>query len=273
MHNRRNLYRILHVQADAPAAVIKSSYRTMMQKLRHHPDLGGDVGSATLLNEAIRVLGDPVLRAAYDEASASTKTTRKPPSDKPDKHSSACSKNETSVNSSTEKSNTKRPVSAGLSVVTAPTQQSEISSCLFCRTRYSEQDEGQGRSAYSCAPVCYRCGGAMMLVSTIESDLATETRKIFRLDHVLEAMLWDRWPLGKPAYASVIDLSIYGCAITCVEPQTQGTRILLKAKSLNSIGEIRHCDREYNTALYRIGIAFLTLHFSSTPGNLYSITA
>ena len=33
MENRRNYYRILRVQPDAPLEVIKSSYRTLMTKL------------------------------------------------------------------------------------------------------------------------------------------------------------------------------------------------------------------------------------------------
>jgi curved DNA-binding protein CbpA len=66
-HNRRNYYRILHVQPDAPAEVIKASYRTLMSKLRMHPDLGGDHAQAQLVNEAYAVLSDPERRAAYDE--------------------------------------------------------------------------------------------------------------------------------------------------------------------------------------------------------------
>jgi DnaJ-class molecular chaperone len=50
--NRRNYYRILHVQPDAPTEVIKSSYRTLMQRLKMHPDLGGDHSEAALINEA-----------------------------------------------------------------------------------------------------------------------------------------------------------------------------------------------------------------------------
>lgn len=68
MENRRNLYRILHVQPDAPEEIIQSSYRTLMMKLRRHPDLGGDHYTATLINEAYAVLRDPAKRAAYDEA-------------------------------------------------------------------------------------------------------------------------------------------------------------------------------------------------------------
>lgn len=64
--NRRNYYRILHVQPEAPAEIIKASYRTLMSKLRMHPDLGGDHELASLVNEAYAVLGDPQRRAAYD---------------------------------------------------------------------------------------------------------------------------------------------------------------------------------------------------------------
>src|SRR5690606_41419629 len=65
-HNRRNYDRILHVQPDAPAAIIKSSYRTLMSKLRMHPDLGGNHDEALLVNEAYAVLSDPDRRAAFD---------------------------------------------------------------------------------------------------------------------------------------------------------------------------------------------------------------
>jgi curved DNA-binding protein CbpA len=62
--NRRNYYRLLHVQPDAAAEVIKASYRALMTL--HHPDVGGDHATAVLINEAYAVLSDPARRAAYD---------------------------------------------------------------------------------------------------------------------------------------------------------------------------------------------------------------
>jgi curved DNA-binding protein CbpA len=56
-------YRILHVQPDAPAAIIHASYRTLVQRA---------VGAArgddelALLDLAYAILGDPQRRAAYD---------------------------------------------------------------------------------------------------------------------------------------------------------------------------------------------------------------
>ena len=64
--NRRNYYRILHVQPEAPVEIIRASYRTLMGTLRGHPDLGGDHETAAMINEAYEVLSDPARRAAYD---------------------------------------------------------------------------------------------------------------------------------------------------------------------------------------------------------------
>jgi len=75
-----NLYHILHVQPDAPEEIIRASYRTLMTKLRRHPDLGGDHHTATLINEAYAVLTDPAKRAAYDDAWRSVAAT---PPDEP----------------------------------------------------------------------------------------------------------------------------------------------------------------------------------------------
>ena len=42
----------------APYENIKASYRTLMQKLKAHPDLGDDEWSAAVINEAYAVLAD-----------------------------------------------------------------------------------------------------------------------------------------------------------------------------------------------------------------------
>ena len=67
-HERRNLYRILFVQPEAPPEVIKAAYRALMTTLRGHPDLGGNAERAAQLNVAYAVLSDPAQRAAYDRS-------------------------------------------------------------------------------------------------------------------------------------------------------------------------------------------------------------
>jgi len=67
MKNRRNYYRILQVQPDAPTEIIRASYRTLMREMKKHPDLGGSTWDAEVLNEAYETLSNPQKRAAYDE--------------------------------------------------------------------------------------------------------------------------------------------------------------------------------------------------------------
>ncbi len=66
MKNRRNLYRLLHVQPEAPLEVVRSSFRALMKDGRQHPDLGGSSADAVLLIEAYETLVDPRRRADYD---------------------------------------------------------------------------------------------------------------------------------------------------------------------------------------------------------------
>ncbi len=66
MKNRRNYYRVLQVQPDAPVEVIRASYKTLMRELRQHPDLGGDLWNAQVLNEAHETLVDAEARQKYD---------------------------------------------------------------------------------------------------------------------------------------------------------------------------------------------------------------
>jgi len=72
--NRRNHYRLLHVQPDAPTEVIRAAYRALIAV--RHPDVGGDGYQATLLNDAYAVLSDPAKRAAYDARRASRAASR-----------------------------------------------------------------------------------------------------------------------------------------------------------------------------------------------------
>jgi len=67
-NNRRNYYRILQSQPDATQEVIKANYRTLLQKLKMHPDLGGENWNASLITQAYHTLRNPAKRAAYDQA-------------------------------------------------------------------------------------------------------------------------------------------------------------------------------------------------------------
>lgn len=65
---RRNLYRILFVQPEAPPEVITAAYRSLMTRLRTHPDPGGDQAMAARITQAYQILRDPAKRKAYDNS-------------------------------------------------------------------------------------------------------------------------------------------------------------------------------------------------------------
>ena len=67
MKNKRNYYRILQVQPDAPPEIIRASYLAIMKELKIHPDLGGENSDASLINEAYETLRDRAKRSEYDK--------------------------------------------------------------------------------------------------------------------------------------------------------------------------------------------------------------
>lgn len=64
---RRSLYRILHVQPEAPPEIITAAYRCLMTKLKCHPDRGGDHDTAVRINQAYAVLSNASKRRLYDD--------------------------------------------------------------------------------------------------------------------------------------------------------------------------------------------------------------
>jgi DnaJ-class molecular chaperone len=56
-------YEILQVHPRASQEMVKKAYRTLMGEMGAHPDLGGDVEHAKLINEAYAVVGDTIRHA------------------------------------------------------------------------------------------------------------------------------------------------------------------------------------------------------------------
>lgn len=73
----RTYYDILRVSPDAETEVIEAAFKTLMTRLKKHPDLGGDVEEAKLINEAREVLTDPARRSHYDSTLSKRNTTEK----------------------------------------------------------------------------------------------------------------------------------------------------------------------------------------------------
>lgn len=59
-----DLYKRLQVDPHADSVVIRAAYQALARKF--HPDVGGDLQRMVELNEAWAVLGNPMMRSAYD---------------------------------------------------------------------------------------------------------------------------------------------------------------------------------------------------------------
>lgn len=64
---RRNLYRILFLQPEAPPELVTAAYRCLMTQLRAHP-LPEARDSAARVQQAYSILRDPAKRRAYDNS-------------------------------------------------------------------------------------------------------------------------------------------------------------------------------------------------------------
>ena len=158
MKNRRNYYRVLEVQPDAPLEVIKASYRTLMQKLKYHPDLGGDDWNAAVINEAYRILSDPKKREGYDTEQAGL-----------EKNVGAAGRSRTSPPP-------KKPVFKTAEVTPTPREESPGEQvCAFCKTA------NPGNGYREAAELCAGCGSPLRMIA-LPREGSTE-RRSRRIDH------------------------------------------------------------------------------------------
>ncbi|MBT8421828.1 MAG: J domain-containing protein, partial [Gammaproteobacteria bacterium] len=163
MENRRNYYRVLHVQPDAPAEIIKTSYRTMMQRMKMHPDLGGDHFTATMINEAYATLMDADKRAAYDQ-------TLSAPADE--------------FSAEAERAEAEAAAEPRHSAGTS--DQSEANRCAFCATAYPAQNIDRLSN-------CGKCGSPLLLAETQRHDDGAR-RAVARMPKSFGISFVTEWP-------------------------------------------------------------------------------
>lgn len=236
MENRRNYYRILHVQQDAPLALIKSAYRTMMQKLKMHPDLGGDSGNAALINEAYSVLSNASSRAAYDEAYKRV-VRQGPASHKPNKDGSAEAKANPDSDPKRKYQAPKKP------------------SCHFCQAdiKGSIVEDSQ----------CWHCTSPLQLTSKSEGDQGQ--RAIYRMpaSHDIEVRL--HWP--SDAYRGrLVDMSLQGAQFNVAVDLRAEAIVQIKSDYFIAVARITRVIEKY-----RYATEFISVNFTETQGSFVSV--
>lgn len=243
MQNRRNYYRILHIQPDAPDAIIKASYRTQMQKLRMHPDLGGDEWNASLLNEAYRVLSDPRRRRAYDRDYFGENAGRRPPAQPHPDHDRS--------------RQTGRPYTSAF--VADP------SVCPFCRT------PRPAVSGYAGPENCPGCDAPLEVANNLRLA-TTSKRAIERLAHRAPVIIYTTAD-ADAKHGSMRDLSPNGMQLQCTLPLAENQVIRIVCAALSATGRVIFCNRCSTGEGFIAGIEFLTLRFHERSGTFLSVSA
>ena len=243
MNNRRNFYRILHVQPEAPLEVIKASYRSLMTKLKVHPDLGGDHASAVLINQAYSILSDPQKRRQYDEMLHTRKSQGR---------GNAIHEAPTNTGSTgTQRSGTYQPFRKNEQAYSTAAGHH----CMFCKTALSP--------AYK---YCSLCASPLSLAKPVLNDRLGELfgrRAAPRIAKTGTLVIYPSWPHAGYA-ARLRDLSPSGISLVTEYGARAGQILKFDSSNLNGVAHV--VSVRANGRNFSIHAAFLTAEFLSNSG-------
>ncbi|MGI9272750.1 MAG: J domain-containing protein, partial [Woeseiaceae bacterium] len=236
--DNRNYYEILHVGRNAPAEIIRSSYRTMMQQLKHHPDLGGDAATAAIINEAFAVLNSPDKRAEYD---AKLDIFAKLADGIP------------------EQSAEQEPVAEPARIL------DPFRECLFC-----ESPHFLGKQIEVDAS-CRACESPLAIAEGLQADSADQ-RAVARIDKSQAIIFHTHWPQRHGIAGQMEDVSLTGLRFSTQHSLEEGQRLKITSNALQAIAHVTHCRHERRgwKTLCIAGVSFATLRFARSVGAFVS---
>ncbi|MCP4409524.1 MAG: J domain-containing protein [Gammaproteobacteria bacterium] len=224
--------------------IIKSSYRTLMLKLRQHPDLGGGHWNAALINEAYSVLTNPSKRVEYDRLMHLH----------PDWHHS-------------KRHRKNQPRHKGPSPSPVPGNVSKIkkNQCPFCATVYSVRLKTEPQAE------CSVCHSPLFEVRHLERERKSN-RTIGRVEQYGLIAFYTHWPQSQADRGTIHDLSPYGIQFTTTKTLHKGQVIKLSTDAMHAISRIACCIPCSGGARhpFRIGAEFITLRFNHATGTFVS---
>jgi curved DNA-binding protein CbpA len=248
MKNCWNYYELLHVQPDAPTEIIRSSYRTLMLKLKQHPDIGGDGCRAAMINLAYETLTHPEKRAEYDRMMFGAPGTK-----------------------GGEGFPDLAPRGAGRGRRYGPYRDAcapPMGCCVFCKTPY------YGDIPPSAERLCACCGSPL---NPVESGLglnAEQRRAARRMAQDRQVTFYTAWP-QRGFQGHIRDLSPMGMQMDSPEALQASQVIKIESDLLKAAAAVVHCRETVDGGRQRCvaGIKFFTLWFQSPLGTFLSITA
>ncbi len=240
LKTNKNYYQILHVQPEAPLEVIRSSYRTMMQKLKMHPDLGGDQKDAALLNEAYAVLTNPNKRAEYDINLKNAGQDERVP-----------------TNESNQDQHTSREFN----------QTNYAEQCIFC-----QHSHYLGASIHPDS-LCANCDSPLFPIKKQPMGKYGE-RAIQRIGKKWPVNFYTEWNKKTAHNGISLNVSLHGILLLTTNSLTNGQIIKITGKPLDCIAKVsnQQINSSDKTQEWRTGLEFLTLQLHNTQGTFVSLS-
>ncbi len=241
MDNRfdsRNYYEVLHVSQDAPVEIIRGSYRTLMQRMKHHPDLGGDAAMAALINEAYAVLSNADKRAAYD---ARLDVMARIAAGMPG-----------------EAAEPGRDTAAGHALDWSR-------QCVFCKTPHSH-----GRRI-EIEMSCRTCDSPLSAAEQHRME-SEGKRAIERIGRRMRIRYYTHWPQPSAHSGRIDDISLNGLRLVTRQDLADGQCIKIVSDVVQAVGQVTHTINERRGWSRRCvaGVSFVTLRFGRSVGGFVS---
>lgn len=233
----RDYYEVLHVSRDAPSEIIRGSYRTLMQRLKNHPDLGGDPAIAAGINEAYAVLKDAERRAAYD---ARLDLMAQIAAGMPHDTESAAP-------------NTTRRI-------LDPNRE-----CVFCETPHEHGEVVEHIAG------CQTCGSPLSAAKDHRID-SVDKRAVERIGKKQKITFYTHWPQRRGFRGHTEDISLNGLRFATRRDLREGQRIKIVSNVVEAVGHVTHCMQERRGWVMHCvaGVSFITLRFVNSVGGFVS---
>ena len=235
----RDYYEILHVSRDAPLEIIRASYRMLMQRLRHHPDLGGDPATAALINEAYAVLTSAERRAAYDARLTILEQVA-----------------EGVMEEVPEPAPEPEP---------PPRSLDPFRECVFCEVphdhgKFIEVDAG-----------CNNCGSPLYTAESRRMESADQ-RAVARIGRRQNIVFYTRWPQRRGHVGHTEDISLHGLRFVTRAELCKGQRIKIVSEFVEAVAHVTNCvyERHGWTTVCIAGVSFTTFRFVRSVGGVLS---
>jgi hypothetical protein len=258
--NRRNHYRMLHVQTDAPPEVIKAAYRALMAI--HHPDVGGEHAKAVMINEAYTILSNPTRRAEYD-ALRLIRWSRQHTAE----HQAATGASAGNTTANGTRHSTGAPAGTGSRASGTPPNAPKVhlpGVCPMCQLK-------RVGTAIARDTRCTRCKAPLATIKPGGDPLnPAERRQVPRMTKSDWAILHSKWP-SDVIDVRMRDLSIDGLSVYCGAALPVGRTIRVISDAFDVVADIVTCRQV--DKVFTLHARLVTAIFATDTGGFVSTTA